>query len=277
MEKQRAITAWIFLAIMFTAVYFGGWILGILLTALMCFGMKELLVMLHSKNLYPSIVTAYVGCVLFFFLGCIGKIQYLHLATIFLIICAFLAILRRGKSARIKDIGATLLCVLYGGMLPAHFLFLRNMQTGTFNLFGYEINQALGFVILMVVCITVTDVGAYFIGCNFGKHKLWEAVSPKKTIEGSAAGAFFAILFALGLGSLIGLTLWQSISIGVLLTLFAQLGDLVESMMKRDAGTKDASDILPGHGGFLDRADSYIFTVAIAYYFFYYCVVNPLF
>lgn len=277
MDKKRAITGWTFLVIIFTAVLMGGWVLGVFLTALMCFGMKELIAMLHSKNLYPSIVTSYLGCLLFFFLGCIGEIQYLHLATLFLIICAFLAILRRGKSARIKDIGATLLCVLYGGMLPSHFLYIRNMDAGTFNLFGYDISQALGFVILMVVCITVTDVGAYFIGCKFGKHKLWEAVSPKKTIEGSVGGAVSSLVFALALGAVIDLTLFQSLLIGILITTFAQLGDLVESMMKRDAGAKDASDILPGHGGFLDRADSYIFTVAISYYFFYYCVVNPLF
>ena len=244
MEKKRAITAWIFLAITFTAVFLGGWVLGIFLTALMCFGMRELLIMMRSKNLYPSITTSYLGCLIFFFLGCVSEIQYLHLATIFLIICTFLAILRRGKSARIKDIGATLICILYGGLFPAHFLFLRNMNTGYVDFFGYDLNQALGFVILMVVSITVTDVGAYFVGCKFGKHKLWEAISPKKTIEGSLAGAFFSVIFALFVGYFIGLAFWQSFVIGLLITIFAQLGDLVESMMKRDAGAKDASDIL---------------------------------
>ncbi len=277
MEKKRAITAWIFLGITFTAVFLGGWVLGVFLTALMCFGMKELLMMMHSKDLYPSVVTSYLGCLVFFFLGCASEIQYLHLAAIFLIICAFLAILRRGQQARIRDIGATLICVLYGGLLPSHFLFLRNMDAGTTDLFGYDLNLALGFVILMVVSITVTDVAAYFVGCKFGKHKLWEAVSPKKTIEGSMAGAFFSIAFALFIGYFIGLEWWQSFLAGLLITIFAQLGDLIESMMKRDAGAKDASNILPGHGGFLDRADSYIFTVAITYYFFYYFVVNPIF
>ena len=275
---KRSITGWIFLFVILAAVYFGGWAFGAFLLILLIFGMSELLKMLHSKNLYPSVTTCYLSSFLFMFLGCIGKIQFLHLATIVLIICAFLTILKRGKSARIKDIGATLLCMVYGGILPSHFLFLRNMDAGTINLLGIDnFSLALGYVIMLVVCITATDVGAYFIGCKFGKHKLWEAVSPKKTIEGSAAGAIFAILFALGIGSALEMAWWQSLLAGITITLFAQLGDLVESMMKRDASVKDASDILPGHGGFLDRADSYIFTVAIAYYFFYYIVVHPVF
>ena len=277
MDKKRVITGWTFLIITFAAVYFGGWVLGIFLTALMCFGMRELLSMMHSKDLKPSVVTSYLGCILFFILAHLNQMKFFALVAIILIISAFLAILKRGQNARIKDIGATLLCVLYGGLLPSHFLFLRNMDTPTVDLFGYDLNQALGFVILMVVCITATDVAAYCIGCKFGKHKLWEAVSPKKTIEGSLAGALSALFFALLVGYFIGITWWQSLLVGALITISAQLGDLVESMMKRDAGAKDASDILPGHGGFLDRADSYIFTVAVTYYFFYYFVVHPIF
>ena len=277
MEKKRAITAWVFLFITFAAVYKGGWVLGGFLLALMLFGMKELLFLFHSKDIHPSIIASYAGCFFYLLFGCLGKIQYLNLVTICLVTFAFLAILRRGKGGKIMDIGATLICILYGGLLPSHFLFLRNMQTPTIDFFGYDLSLALGFVVLMVVSITATDVGAYFVGCKFGKHKLWEAVSPKKTIEGSVAGATFSILFAVFIGHILGLALWQSLLAGALITISAQLGDLVESMMKRDAGAKDASDILPGHGGLLDRADSYIFTVAVVYYFVYYFVVHPFF
>lgn len=272
----RIITAWIFLIITFALVGIGGWFFGAFLAILIVFGMKELLKMLHSKDLYPNKTTSYLGCILFLFLGCIGEIKYLHLAAIFLVVCSFMAILRRGKNARIKDVGATLLTVLYGGLLPSHFMFMRSMDAGYVNICGYNVEQALGFVILTVVCITVTDVGAYFAGSKFGKHKLWEAISPNKTIEGSVAGATASLLLALLVGYDIGLNWWQSVGAGLIITIFAQLGDLVESMMKRDAGAKDASDILPGHGGFLDRADSYIFTVAVAYYYFYYFVAYPL-
>ena len=277
MVDIRILTGWIFFFVVCIAIYFGGWVLGIFLGALLVFGMKELLAMMHSKDLKPSVVTSYLGSIIFVFLACINQSQYFHIVATFLVISAFLAILRRGREARIKDIGATLICVLYGGFLPSHFLFLRNMETGSFELYGHQLSLALGYVILMVLCITITDVAAYFAGKKFGKHKLWEEISPKKTIEGSLAGATTSVLFAILCGGWWNMPLWQSITVGLLITIFAQLGDLVESMMKRDAGAKDASDILPGHGGFLDRADSYIFTVAVAYYFFYYIVENPIF
>ncbi len=277
-KDTRIVTAWIFLIITFAAVGLGGWILGIFVGVLLIFGMKELLAMLHSKDLYPSTALSYIGSFAFMILGCLSKIQYLHIAAILIVICSFLAILIRGKDAKIKDVGATLITILYAGLLPSHLLFIRNMDAGTFNIYCFNnVSMGLGFLLLTVCCITVTDVVAYFAGSKFGKHKLWEAVSPKKTIEGSLAGAICCIALAVLIGFDIQISVWQSIFAGVIITVFAQLGDLVESMMKRDAGTKDASDILPGHGGFLDRADSYIFTVAIAYYYFYYFVAHPIF
>ena len=276
-KDLRIITGWTFLFVFAAIVYFGGWWLGAFLSAIIILGSRELLALLKTKDLEPNIFTSYFGCFLYAILGCTGKIEYIHLATILLVIMSFMAILLRGKNARIKDIGATLLTVVYGGLLPSHILFMRNMDAGTVNICGFDVSLALCFVILTVCCITVTDVAAYFAGYKFGKHKLWTEISPKKTIEGSLAGTVASILLALLLGNDIGLQLWQSLCLGILITVFAQLGDLVESMMKRDAGAKDASDILPGHGGLLDRADSYIFTVPVIYYFMYYFIVNPIF
>lgn len=259
------------------ALCLGGWFLGAYMLFLLIVGGRELLTMLHSKNLKPSVVTSYISSIIFVFLGCINEIKYFHIAMIFLVICAFLAILKRGKDARIMDIGATLLCIFYAGILPSHLLFIRNLDAGTINYFGYDFNLAIGYTLLTVFGITATDVAAYVVGCKFGKHKLWEVISPKKTIEGSLAGTIASIFVTVFFGTLINMPLWQTLALSILVTIFAQWGDLVESMMKRDAGAKDASDILPGHGGLLDRADSYIFTVAVAFYFLYYFVVNPIF
>jgi len=276
-KDLRIITGWIFLFIIFALIYLGGWWFCAFLLALIVFGMKELLQMFHHKDLQPSIVTAYLGCFLFMFLGGLGEIKYLHLASIFLFVCSFLAILRRGKNARIRDIGATLIAIVYGGLLPSHFMFMRTMNAGTVDICGKDVSLALCFVVFVLVGVTATDAGAYFVGSKFGKHKLWEAISPNKTIEGSIGGALITLALCLLLGYDFSMGLWQSLGAAILVTVFAQLGDLVESMLKRDAGAKDASDILPGHGGFLDRADSYIFTAPILYYYFYYVVVNPVF
>lgn len=277
MVNRRIIFGWLFFFAIFFAIYNGEWILGLFVGVLLIFGMKELLAMMHHRDLRPSSVTAYLGSMSFVALATFNQAKFFHLLATFLVICAFMAVLRRGKEAKIKDIGATLICILYGGFLPSHFLFLRNMQTGTFEAYGQQLDVSFAYVVLMVFCITVTDVAAYFAGKKFGKHKLWEEISPKKTIEGSVAGAIASVFFAIISGAWVNMPLWQSITAGLLITVFAQLGDLVESMMKRDAGAKDASDIIPGHGGFLDRADSYIFTVAVAYYYFYYVVEHPFF
>ena len=113
--------------------------------------------------------------------------------------------------------------------------------------------------------ILFTDIAAYYFGVKFGKHKLCPVISPKKTIEGAVAGATCAIIAGLIIGKLIGISLYHSFVLALIVTVMAQLGDLSESLIKRDAGVKDSGNSLPGHGGLLDRADSYLFTMPVAY------------
>ena len=275
--SKRTITGWTFLIITCAALWIGSWFWALYMLFLIFLGERELLAMLHSKDLKPSVVNLYISSCIFVFLCCINEIKYFHLAIIFLAICAFLTILKRGKEARIRDIGATLLCIIYASVFPTHLILIRNLDAGTISYFGHDFNLAIGYTILTVFGITATDVAAYVVGCKFGKHKLWKEVSPNKTIEGSMAGTLFSIFITACCGVILHMNWWQILGIALLITVFAQLGDLTESMMKRDAGAKDASDILPGHGGLLDRADSYIFTAPVAFYFLYYFVVNPIF
>ncbi len=110
--------------------------------------------------------------------------------------------------------------------------------------------------------IWISDIAAYFVGKNFGKHKLFESVSPKKTWEGFFGGGVFTIITAIICSNLIpsiGMVHW--IGIGLIVWLFGSLGDLVESAMKRHFKIKDSGTILAGHGGFLDRLDSFIFAI----------------
>ena len=116
-------------------------------------------------------------------------------------------------------------------------------------------------VLTIFTSIWVCDSAAYFAGRAFGKHKLFERVSPKKTWEGAIAGFLGAVGAFLLMQALVlpYLTIFQAIVCGTIVGIFGQLGDLVESLLKRDAGVKDSSTLIPGHGGVLDRFDSILF------------------
>ncbi|MXO80058.1 phosphatidate cytidylyltransferase, partial [Paenibacillus sp. OT2-17] len=111
-----------------------------------------------------------------------------------------------------------------------------------------------------LACIWASDAGAYFVGKMAGKTKLWPAISPNKTVEGSIGGIVLALVIALVFAGLSGgLLPWgKAIGIGLSCAVVGQLGDLVQSAYKRVYGIKDSGNLLPGHGGILDRCDSWI-------------------
>ncbi|MWB98632.1 phosphatidate cytidylyltransferase [Agromyces seonyuensis] len=120
----------------------------------------------------------------------------------------------------------------------------------------------LGFIAIAVA----TDVGAYIFGLSFGKHKMAPVISPKKTWEGFGGGMLFGVIVAVLLALFaLDQQWWFGIVFGIAIVLAATMGDLVESLIKRDLGIKDMSSLLPGHGGFLDRLDSILPSAAVAY------------
>ena len=127
------------------------------------------------------------------------------------------------------------------------------------------------YAIIVMALVWVSDTFAFFGGKTFGKHKLAERISPKKTWEGSA----FGFVFTLIAGILIKLIIYDTLSyvnillISVIAGVFAQIGDLFESHLKRSVQIKDSSQLIPGHGGFLDRFDSLLFAVPAVYIYLY--------
>ena len=121
----------------------------------------------------------------------------------------------------------------------------------------------------MIITVWVCDTGAYFSGRFFGRHKLnWE-VSPKKTWEGAVGGTLLAVGGAVLMRHLFLSTLFsvkEAICLGLLIAVVGQVSDLAESVIKRSTGVKDSSNLLPGHGGFLDRFDSYLLLAPLFYY-----------
>ncbi len=128
--------------------------------------------------------------------------------------------------------------------------------------------QGLTVTVLTFLCIWAADIGAYIIGKFFGKTRLSE-ISPKKTVEGAVFGISASVAVALAGAYYLNLpkSPLTGLALGLLIGIASLLGDLTESMLKRDAGVKDSGQLIPGHGGILDRTDSYIFTAPLVYYF----------
>jgi len=191
------------------------------------------------------------------------EIFLLSLLTLLLIIELF-----RNKGSAINNISSTLLGIFYTGLFSAAIIGIREFYVDT------PLSYANGGFIIISIFITLwmTDSAAYFIGTAFGKHKLFPRVSPKKSWEGAIAGFIFAIITIVVLKIvLLSFLDWVDIiAFGVIIGIFGQVGDLVESLIKRDAGVKDSSNIIPGHGGIFDRFDSLLFSAPIIFLYMNY-------
>ncbi|MEP0775007.1 MAG: phosphatidate cytidylyltransferase [Acidobacteriota bacterium] len=147
-----------------------------------------------------------------------------------------------------------------GAVFAAVFFTVTGGAMGYLRL---ALGDAVGWKVVLLHCLTIWagDSGAYYLGSRFGRHRLAPVVSPKKSWEGVAGGTaatFFAVWVCRTL-FFAELPLAAAVSLAILLSILAPLGDLVESLLKRDAGVKDSSALIPGHGGFLDRTDSLFF------------------
>ena len=248
-------------------IIYGGVALLSLLAVVIFFASKEYVKILEHKGFYPSLKIILTSEVL---LAAIVYFREFRLVSLALTLCsmmAFMWVLFRGRQPYIANVATTILGFVYCGWFPMHLLLLRDLHSNEFT-------SGLGFVVLMFTSILMTDIGCYYAGRHLGKHKLAPVVSPNKTIEGSVGGALVAVVGACIVGWYIGLAWYMSVIAGLLCTVFAQIGDLCESLIKRDAGVKDSGNTLPGHGGFLDRADSFVLTIPVMYYFCQYFIFN---
>ena len=254
----------------------GGIALLVLVSLIIYLGSKEYVQILKNKGFFPSLKVILFANTLFALLSYFNRPDLVALAFTVSSIVAFIWILLKGRQPYIANVSTTILGFVYCGWFPSHLLFLRGLNAENYQGFlklNVQ-NDGLGYVMFLFVTVLLTDIGCYYFGKKFGKHKLAPVVSPKKTIEGSIGGVFCAIVGAFIVGHVINLAWYHCLIAGVLLTVFAQIGDLSESLIKRDAGVKDSGTLLPGHGGFLDRTDGYVFTIPLAFYYFKYFVVS---
>lgn len=255
-------------------VYAGGIPLMLLVMYVAYIGSKEYVDILQKKGFRPFLHLIIIADICFVILTALKRFDLVPVVLTFGTIGAFTLVLCKGRQPYIANVATTVLGFIYGGWLPCYVILLRQLNQDSLGFFSIKMCSGLGFMLLLFCTILMTDVGGYVFGSKFGKRPLAPVVSPKKTIEGSIGGSVLAIIAAMLIGYAIHIEWYQSLIAGLLITTFAQLGDLAESLIKRDAGVKDSGNSLPGHGGFLDRADSYLFSTPVAYFYFNYFVVR---
>jgi phosphatidate cytidylyltransferase len=286
----------------FTAVgsiLFGGLIFPLTLGIACYLGGCEFINMARAKGFKPSSRIIKGMIVAFFVVAALPEIpgvslpwtypleHYPLLLTVGICMSFFRLLFRHETPpATIADIATTILGFIYVGFLPSHLVLLRNLTAPGLTHITNPLQQpGLAYVWVCLFIVWATDVFAYYAGKKFGKHLLYPQISPKKTIEGAVAGLlasiFWATVVVYAADHLLFVNsepfrgkIWHAPLMGLLVSVAAQLGDLCESLLKRDAGMKDSSDAIPGHGGFLDRGDSLLFASPVSYYWIWIVVLG---
>jgi len=252
------------------AIYQGGWVLATVLGALAGVSAWEVLRMARAGGAYPMTT---LGIVIAAVIPIFVHAYYLNwftpsvaaAAVVFLAVTASVIWLRGVDGRPFVAVAVTVFGVLYASMIT--FVY-------PLRYFPYRIGEGAGTAVVMLPVFIVwgTDTGAYTFGRLFGNRKLMPSVSPGKTVAGAVGGLFVAIVVCwlylkavLEPVAQLAMTPVSIIVFGAAISVAAQTGDLLESLLKREAGVKDSSSLLPGHGGVLDRIDSQLFALPVAY------------
>ncbi|MDQ0230501.1 phosphatidate cytidylyltransferase [Metabacillus malikii] len=259
--KQRILTAVLAAAVFLPFVIYGELPFTIMVYLLGSIALYELLKMKKiSLVSIPGIVSLIILWVLLLptnYLSILGdKFSKDEFALLALLLLLTYTVVTKNKFT-FEDVGFLVIAIFYLGI---GFYFL--IETRNIPVHGLEL------VFFALLLIWVTDSGAYFVGRAMGKKKLWPEISPNKTVEGAVGGVLFAVLFACIYHYFTGvLDNYVTVTfITILLSIFGQIGDLVESALKRHYQVKDSGNILPGHGGILDRFDSLLFVLPLLHF-----------
>lgn len=282
MPTQRIISAVIGIALAFSLLILGGWYFSLAIALVIYLGLREYFQMVRAKGIAPAAKTTMVLSLMLLLCATVTPgLTDAFFPLTGALICFYL--LFQPKMATIADISTSLLGLFYGGYLPSYWVRLRLGDGGItpmglqlpFNGFWPDswahpetFPTGLLVTILAFACIWAADIGAYIMGKWLGRTRL-SNISPKKTVEGSLWGVGGSILVGVLGAWYLQWPYWEVTGalLGLLIGIVSLLGDLTESMMKRDAGVKDSGQLIPGHGGILDRTDSYVFTAPLVYYF----------
>jgi phosphatidate cytidylyltransferase len=270
---KRVFASIIFIPCLIIIARRGGYYYLALIDIMILIGLWEFYKMMEAKGLRPyktmGILSGLALSWYVFFQQ--GVYANLLLSVIFIGIMV-LELTRKDKGLAVYHISVTVFGVFYIAWLGSHLILLRELP----HLKGLDYSLGFSFVIIVFVMTWCYDAGAYFIGSWLGRHQILPSVSPGKTLEGAIGGVLCSIIGILVARATIApyVTSLQAVGLAVASSIVGQLGDLSESMIKRDAKIKDSSKTIPGHGGILDRFDSLLFTAPLIYYLLKYVILT---
>lgn len=268
MLAKRIITGIVGGGLTIFIIYEGNWLFFIMMTLLALLGWREYVRMLHAVKANLTEYAGYVWLVAVFGSWWFAGIKLLFLLCVIMMSWILLRTVARHKSVTLSDSAYSLYGLLYigGGFLA--MLALRNGMLASYLTGAFQnvmLEPARFFVFLLVFSTWASDTFALVAGKTMGKNKLCPTISPGKTREGALGGFIGTIVVALIFSLIFKFSLLHGLAIGLIIAIMAPLGDLVESVLKRTCGIKDSGNIIPGHGGILDRFDSLLFAAPAVY------------
>lgn len=270
--KQRVITGSLFAAIVVSCVMANQWTLMLLVSAVLVLGIWEFYRLMSQAGFAPQRVAGlmlsllFCGLVYFVVQGTINMQAFIVLIPFLFLI--FILEMYRKKDHPFENVAITITGVIYLALPMALLMTMALIpQVGSVPVYHG------GLIMGCVLHIWANDTGAYFIGTRFGKNRLFERISPKKSWEGFFGGLVFSVGASWLNLALFGEVEWiHWLAIAIIMSVVGTLGDLVESMLKRSIHIKDSGSIFPGHGGILDRFDAWL--IAFPFVFCYLWLVG---
>jgi phosphatidate cytidylyltransferase len=256
----RVLSAIVGIPIVLAAVFFGGFWYALLLLVVVNLGIYEYCRIFKSKDYHLPLGYGLLGVTLFLVVIYFQQIALVYPLIIILFAGLYMHALFKMDRFSIAEAAIILWGIIYLGGLGGFMLMLRMLPEGAF------------YTYLLLFSVWLHDTLAYFIGTKWGVRKFAPLISPNKSVEGSMAGilGLTAIMFSTSIlfPTFLPLAPLHALFLGLGIAVFAQLGDLLESALKRQIEVKDSGALIPGHGGILDRFDSLLFTAPFVYYFF---------
>ena len=244
---------------------FTTWTFAIFFTIAGGLVLREMFDAMRKHDLSPNTVLGYAIYLAMVMIIVGSTLEYLVTLLILSIIGLFIVELFRKEQRVFENLSITFFAVVYTALVMGSFIQTRGLNILGFSGWG---NFGGRLMLTIFLAVWICDMLAYLVGSAIGKHKIFPRVSPNKSWEGSVAGLLGAILtvYVLAATPFIPQLGWIDIlALGVIAGGFGQVGDFAESLVKRDVGVKDSSNLIPGHGGAWDRLDSLFFAVPLSY------------